>query len=140
MGVGNVLRGDDGLGPAFIKQIKEKVSAVCIDAGNAPENYVGKIAGLKPDTIIIVDAVHLDLSTGEYDILVKDDITRSGFTTHNMSPHMFIEYLEEETNADIYVLGIQPEGASFGDKVSKTAEKTLREISEIVIKTLNERN
>jgi hydrogenase 3 maturation protease len=133
MGVGNVLHGDDGFGSAFVKQIKESVDAVCIDAGNAPENYAGKIAKLKPDTILIVDAVHLNLNPGEYDILVKDDITESGFTTHSMSVNMFIEYLENETNADIYVLGIQPENTTFGSEMSEKVEKTLKDLSELVI-------
>ncbi len=137
VGVGTILRGDDGLGPVLIERIKENVGAMCVDAGNAPENYVGKIAKLKPDTVLIIDAVHLDLKPGEYKILRKDDITKSGFTTHNLSPNMFIEYLEKETNADIYILGIQPENTSFGEEISKNVRKKLEELSELIIKSIN---
>ena len=60
VGVGNILRRDDAFGPVFIGELKTKVPAVCIDAGTTPENYTGKIIFETPDTIIIVDAAHLD--------------------------------------------------------------------------------
>lgn len=137
VGIGNVLKGDDGFGPLLIEKIKENVGAMCVDAGNTPENYVGKIAKLKPDTVLIIDAVHLDLKPGEYKILRKDDITKSGFTTHNLSPNMFIEYLEKETNADIYILGIQPKSISFNEEISDNVRKTLKELSALIIKSIN---
>ncbi|MBU1630420.1 MAG: hydrogenase 3 maturation endopeptidase HyCI, partial [Candidatus Omnitrophica bacterium] len=126
VGIGNILRGDDAFGPVFIEKIKEHIDAICIDAGNAPENYVGKIAKLKPDTILIVDAVHLDLKPGEYEILGKNDINKSGFTTHTLSPVMFIEYLEKEIDANIYILGIQPKNTSFGEEISGNVAETLK--------------
>ena len=130
VGVGNVLRGDDAFGPALIEQIKDNINAVCIDAGSAPENYLGKIIKEKPDNVLIVDAAHIDLTPGEYMLLKKDEIIRSGFTTHDLSPVMFIEYLEKETGADIYMLGIQPEKIDFGEKMSKKVKDTLEEIKD----------
>ncbi|MBN1869743.1 MAG: hydrogenase 3 maturation endopeptidase HyCI [Candidatus Omnitrophica bacterium] len=118
VGVGNVLRADDGLGPALIERIKGHVKAVCIDAGNAPESYTGKIIKESPDTILIIDAVHLGRSPGEYEILGKSDIIKSGFTTHDISPAMLIEYLQVQTKADIYLLGIQPENLTMGEEMS----------------------
>ena len=107
-------------------------SMVCIDAGSAPENYTGKITKENPDTILIVDAVHLDLSPGEYDILKPSEIVKSGFTTHDISPRMFLEYLEKETNANIYFLGVQPENVSFGNEMSENVKKTLKKITVLI--------
>lgn len=137
IGVGNVLQGDDAFGPLLIERIKDNVDAVCIDAGSAPENYAGKIAKLKPDTVLIVDAVHLGLKPGEYEILQKKDITENTFTTHNLSPAMFIGYLQKEINAAIYVLGMQPEDISFGREISTSAGKTLKEVSQLIIDSIN---
>ncbi len=136
IGIGNVLRGDDGFGPLLIERIKDNVNAVCIDAGSAPENYAGKITKLKPDTILIVDAVHLGLKPGEYEILKKNDINKSGFTTHTLSPVMFIEYLEKEINANIYIIGIQPENTSFGEEISGNVAETLKKLSESIIESV----
>jgi len=137
VGVGNLLRSDDGFGPRFVEKIKEHVNAVCIDAGSAPENYVGKIVKLKPDTILIVDAVYLDSQPGKYEILQKSDINKSGFTTHNLSPAMFIGFLEKEIKAKIYILGVQPENTSFGERISDKLEKTLNNLSSLIIESLS---
>jgi hydrogenase 3 maturation protease len=129
IGVGNILRGDDGFGPALIEKLKEETEAVCIDAGTAPENYAGKIVKEKPDTVVIVDAVHMDLTPGEYNILKKDDILRCGFTTHDQSPNMFIDYLEKETGADIYMLAVQPNDVSFGEEMSGSVKEAIEKIA-----------
>ena len=128
VGIGNIMRGDDGFGPELVKRLNSSISAVCIDAGTSPENYTGKIKKENPDTILIADAVHLDLAPGEYRILKKDDILKCGFTTHDISPNMLIEYLEKETGAGIYMLGIQPKHLSFGDEMSEEVEEAMGDI------------
>ena len=65
VGIGNTMKGDDGFGPALVERLSPKVKAVCIDAGSAPENYTGKIVKEKPDTILIVDALHLGLANAK---------------------------------------------------------------------------
>ena len=132
VGIGNTLRGDDGVGPAFIESIKGRVNAVCIDAAAALENYIGKIAKEEPDTILIVDAIHLDLLPGEYKLLAKEDIIQCGFSTHDISPRMAIDFLEKETKAKIYLLGIQPQSISLGDEISSKVKETLKEVSELL--------
>ncbi|MFH1458822.1 MAG: hydrogenase maturation peptidase HycI [Candidatus Omnitrophota bacterium] len=136
IGIGNLLRADDGFGPALIELIQGRLDAVCIDAGTAPENYIGKIAKLKPETVLIVDAVELNSEAGTYAILRKSDIIKSGFTTHDISPSMFIEYLEKETNADIFMLGVQPENIRLGEEMSDKVKKTLEEIFVILTNNL----
>ena len=130
VGIGNTLRGDDGFGPALIERLRGKVRAVCLDAGSAPENLTGKIVKEKPDTILIVDALHLGIAPGEYEILKKDEIVKSGLSTHDISPTMFIEYLESQTCANIYMLGVQPKDISFGREMSDSVKKTLEEIAQ----------
>ena len=132
VGVGNPLRGDDAFGPAFIEKIKGAAGAMCIDAGSAPENYLGKIAKMEPDSVLIVDAAHLGGAPGEYDILEKDQIVSSGLTTHDLSPVMFIEYLEKETEARIYMLAVQPEKMDLGAEMSEGVKEALDELVDIV--------
>lgn len=147
VGVGNTMRGDDGFGPALIErlirsqppapELKGKVKAVYIDAGSAPENYLGKIAKERPETILIVDAVHLGLAPGKYEILKKSDIVNCGLTTHDISANMLVDFLEKQTEADIYLLGVQPENVSFGDGMSEEVKKALIEISELITEAIN---
>ncbi|MBU1862475.1 MAG: hydrogenase 3 maturation endopeptidase HyCI [Candidatus Omnitrophica bacterium] len=137
VGIGNILRGDDGIGPALIERLQGTVKAVCIDAGTVPESYTGKITKEQPDTILFIDALHLDRSAGEYAVLGKDDIVKSGFTTHDISPAMVIEYLECQTHADIYLLGIQPQNLSLGDEISEPVKKTLTHVEQLLKEVLN---
>ena len=136
VGIGNTLKRDDGFGPMLVERLKKNRRLECIDAGTAPENYIGKIIKLNPDTVLIVDAVHLGLKPGSYEIIEKKDILKSGFTTHDISPNMFIEFLENQTKSKIYMLGIQPEDVSFGGGLSKRLKTKIDEIEDLIVKSL----
>jgi len=125
VGIGNPLRGDDGFGPALIERLCGKVSATCIDAGNTPENYVGRIVKEAPDTILLVDVAHLGLEPGQYRLLEPDDIVRSGLTTHDMSSHMLIAFLQDQTQATIVMLAVQPQQVLLGESMSACVTATL---------------
>ena len=129
VGIGNALRGDDGFGPCLVERLRDHVPAVCLDVGAAPENYAGRIARENPDTILLADAVHLNRAPGEYALLGIADILRSGFTTHDMSPHLFIEYLEVHTRAAIYLLGLQPKSLSLGTEMSEPVRRAVRALA-----------
>ncbi len=133
VGIGNPLRGDDGFGPALIGRLQGKINMICVDAGNAPENYLGRIIKENPDTVLLVDVAHLDLEPGKYQILQPPDILKCGLTTHDMSSRMLIDFLENQTQADIFMLAVQPKNISLGEKISECVGKTLDEI-ELLIK------
>ena len=135
--MGNPLRGDDGFGPALVARLKGRVKAVCLDGGSAPEIYAGKIVKEKPDTILIIDALHLGLRPGECEVLRKDEIARSGFSTHDISPNLLLDYLAEETGAEIYMLGVQPESLRFGLELSEPVRQTLKKLEEELIRCMN---
>lgn len=132
VGIGNPLRGDDGFGPALIQRLQGKVRSTCIDAGSAPENYAGRIVKGNPDTILLVDVTYLGLEPGQYRILETADIAKCGLTTHDMSSRMLIEFLEDQTHADIFMLGVQPQNVSLGAAMSERLVETLDEIETLV--------
>jgi len=132
VGVGNTLRADDSFGPTLVERLKNDTDIVCIDVGVSPENYASKIAKETPDTILIADAVHMGLKPGEYNILEPSEIVKSGLTTHDISPKMFLDYLQSQTKANIYMLGIQPENLSFDQKMSASIEDALGEITTLI--------
>jgi len=132
VGIGNPLRGDDGFGPALIQRLQGKVSSICIDAGIAPENYVGRIVQEDPDTILLVDAAHLGLKRGQYRILQSADILKCGLTTHDMSSRMLIEFLGNQTHADVFMLGVQPQNVSLGEVMSDCLVETLDEVATLI--------
>ena len=135
--MGNILRGDDAFGPELIARLREDTDAVCIDAGTAPENYAGKVIKEDPDTVIIIDAAHLGLKPGEYEVLDKKEIAKSGLTTHDLSPQMFIGFLEEQVRADIYMLAVQPENVAFGEEMSGPVKEALSQLARTIKEEIN---
>ena len=133
VGIGHPLRGDDALGPCLIKRLEGHVDALCIDAGSAPENYLGKIIKASPDVVLFIDAVDFNKEPGYYKILEQEEILKTGLTTHDLSPRMLIEYLAAGTKARIYLLGIQPKDLGLGQPLSAPVQKALNEL-ELLLK------
>ncbi len=137
VGIGNPLRGDDGAGPALICQLKsgtQKTNPLIelIDAGEVPENYLSKIATLKPDTVVLVDAADFDAPPGTMKIISPQDIPERGFSTHTASLKLTIQYLKSETDADIFLLGIQPRSIQLGEGISAPVKKTIDKIVDMI--------
>ena len=138
-GIGNILRGDDGIGPFLIEKIRNSVNAVCINGENSPENFIGKIIKINPDTLIIIDAVHFSGKPGEYCIMKSIDLTDCGITTHDISLVKLIEYLKIHIDIDIYILGVQPHQIGFGTSLSDCMKKTMDILEKELINVLNDK-
>lgn len=128
LGMGNPLKGDDGLGPHLIKRLEGKVRAYLIDGGSAPENYVGKIASLKPNTILVIDACNLGWAPGRVELLEIEKMKNIGHSTHSISPGVFMTYLKEATGADIFMLAVQPKKVGLGEDISSPVKKAIEKI------------
>jgi len=131
MGIGNVMKGDDGIGVYISKKIKED-GWLSLDCGTAPENFTSIIKREKPMHIVLVDAVEMNLKAGEFRIVPKERIDSFSIGTHNISLLHLISYLEEHAKNIIFI-GIQPKKMDFSFEISKE----LRESAKRVIKILN---
>lgn len=133
------MRHDDGLGPEIIARLKTRIEAPCLDGGEVPENYFGKIVNENPDTVLIIDAVYLYQKPGAFRILTEDNILNDGLSTHDISPAVFIKYLREETGAEIYMLGVQPQNVQLGEGISDTVAHTLHFLEEMIVQAWQNR-
>ncbi|MBM3235218.1 hydrogenase 3 maturation endopeptidase HyCI [Candidatus Poribacteria bacterium] len=133
LGVGNPLRGDDGAGPHLIEQLNGKIDADLLDCGEVPENFLGKIVQLHPNTILIIETVHLGASPGAVAIIEADDIDRVSYSTHHASLRLSMNYLKNEIGAEVFVLGIQPKKTEFSMEVSDEVKETLAILKNILV-------
>ncbi|HQH53548.1 MAG TPA: hydrogenase 3 maturation endopeptidase HyCI [Candidatus Hydrogenedentes bacterium] len=131
VGVGNVLRGDDGAGPALVDAIRNRCPCVCIDAGHAPENHLGQIVRSQPDTIIFADAVDMQLDPGQWRLFPARELVGVGFHTHTIPLGQLLDFLSARTGARAYVLGIQSGSVALGEPLSREVNDSLHEIAEI---------
>jgi len=137
LGIGNPLRGDDAAGPELIRRLSSSSlptvkPMLLLDVGEVPENYLGKIVKERPDTIVLVDAVDLGASPGTVRVVGKDDIRAEFLSTHSVNLNMVAEYIEQETSADVFVLGIQPETLGFGEEISEPVRESLEKIVKVL--------
>ena len=132
LGVGNPLRGDDGAGPYLIKQLKGRVDATLLNGEEEPENFLDQIAGMKPDSILIVDAVDLGANPGSVALLEEDQMERRSLFTHHASLKLFIECVKGETGANVLVLGIQPKSIEIGQEMSNEVKESLGHLRDIL--------
>ena len=128
VGVGNILKGDDGVGVALLKRLEGLVDAQFLECGIAPENYLGKITHIAPKTLIVIDAVDLGEIPGTMRIVRPAGLAEGGPSTHSLSPAMFIEYLEKRLEGvRILMLAIQPKSCRLGECMSKEVSQAINE-------------
>jgi len=129
------LRGDDGAGPALIREVAGRVAAECVDAGEAPENHLEPIARRRPEIVLIVDAVNFGGAPGEFR-LFDDFDTAGGLSSHAPSLGLLAEYLRARTSARLVLLGIQPASVAFRRPLSDSLARSVSALGRRLIKWL----
>ncbi len=136
LGVGNPLRGDDGVGPYLVEQLREHTDAILLNCEEVPENFLGKIVQHQPDSILVIDAIDLGMRPGAVAILERDDLEGISCSTHHASLKLFIDYLKADTKADVLILGIQPSSTEFGTEIGVEVKETISLLQRIIPKAL----
>jgi hydrogenase 3 maturation protease len=136
LGVGNTLRGDDGFGSLLAEELKGKISNEVINAGSAPENYLGKITKINPATLLIIDTADFSESPGEIKLVRKEELLKINFiSTHNISLELLFAFLKENrADLDIAFLAVQPESLQLGSHLSSPLQKAFDVLKEEFIR------
>jgi len=126
MGIGNTLRGDDGIGSIVAQSFKDH-DWLSIDCGVIPENFTSIVKKNRPNLVVLIDAVEMGLKSGEFRIISPDRISTLQLTTHSMPLSFLISYLKEYTQELIFI-GIQPKIVNYSNSVSPKVLKNSEEI------------
>ncbi len=135
VGVGNRMLGDDGIGPALLDLLKEAVPHA-VDAGNTPEDYTGVIRRPAPSVIIVLDAADWGAEQGRFRIIETGDVSQVRMGVHKISLEVLMEYLREETGADVFIIGVQPVNIAPSPGLSPGSRRAVRECAEIILSVL----
>lgn len=128
IGVGNVLKRDDGVGVVISKQIIERPAIRSLTVEVSIENYIGKINSLEPEEMIIIDCMELGDNSGTWRLMALEDVEDITFNTHNISLGRLVDFFPYPT----YVLGIQPLSIEFGDRLSLPVQNTAKRIVRLI--------
>jgi len=138
IGIGNIIKGDDGLGPRLIAMLKDRgVKAPLFDCGTAPENYIFPVLTTSCDTVIMVDAADLGKAPGESSVIGIDQISKVSFSTHNPSPRLFTDLLSTgKEDLNIFFVVVQPKSMILGDALSDEVLTGLEILAEAMCEAL----
>lgn len=129
VGIGNILKSDDGVGVFISKRIKSKGNISSLTVEVSIENYIGKINNLNPDILVLMDCTDLTEDPGSFKLLSLQEIQDLTFNTHSIS----LGKLSEFFRMAVYILGIQPEKIDFGENISYL----VRDVADKIINHIN---
>ena len=132
MALGNVWRGDDGVG-CFIAQNFKSDDWLVLDCGRAPENFTSIVTKTKPKCLVIVDAAEMNLEPGQFRVIPSERIEELYPTTHNIPLSCLISYLDKWAEK-IILIGIQPKKTGEYDQISKELKDSTKKIIRILEK------
>ena len=134
VGVGNVLRGDDGAGVEVVRclRVRGNLTAELIDAGSVPENYLGPITRSRPALVIIIDAADMGCPPGTVREVDSETADWPAFSTHSASLTPLVEFVRSECDARVRVIGVQPHTRELGAHMSPAVIAAVNRVVEML--------
>lgn len=141
LGIGNEIKGDDGLGPSIAKKLsklfQDNENIVVYDGGTVPENYTGSIRKVNPTHIILVDAVEMKKKPGYIRVVQKEEIANYNISTHAMPISFLIKFMETTIGGKIILIGVQPKSMELDEGISKEVETSINTVVNALFKLIN---
>ena len=103
----------------------------------APENFTSQIRRFRPSHVIFVDATDFGAKPGDVVIAEPGAITGQSVSTHTVPLSALSSYIEEQTGANVLLIGIQPERTSMGAKICDPVKVSVGKVVEILLEKLN---
>ncbi len=136
VGIGNLLKGDDGVGPLVCEQLAGKTSAELIDVGTVPENYIQPIIKKAPRNLLVIDAIDFGAPAGTIRIFEPERLNSYALSTHTLSPRLFVDMVCRSIKrdpalrepVDVYFIGIQPAQTQLGQSISPQASEAIQRL------------
>ncbi len=133
VGIGNVIKGDDGAGCAVIEGLEGKIDLPIVDCAEVPENYGGWVERKNLESVVYIDAIDFGGEPGEVKIVSLEKMMMSASSTHTLSLHYMILFLKNEWKGDPIMVGIQPESMELDDGLSDKVKRGVDELVAILI-------
>ena len=132
VGIGNTIKGDDGVGPSVCERLAGKVCAEVIDAGTVPENYIQPIIAKKPQVLLVIDAIDFGAAAGKTRLFRAEQLNSIAISTHTLSPRLFVDMVRREIEVDVCFVGIQPGHTELGRPLSEPVQQASRRLVRVL--------
>ncbi len=141
LGIGNELRHDDAVGLVIIEKLRlrlEDPNITLLNCADIPENFTGHVKRLAPTCVVLVDAADFGGGPGEAHVFALTDVEGSEISTHKATLAVLGAYLQSETHASVFILGIQPDNTEFGIGLTPAVHEASDQITEAISAVLNQ--
>ncbi|EHP84476.1 hydrogenase maturation peptidase HycI [Methanotorris formicicus] len=150
IGIGNEMKGDDGVGIYIVKEIAKRFGKygndevikineyiILLNCGTVPENFTDVLKRENPSHIIMIDAALMNEKIGEIKVINPEDIVNVGFSTHALPLSIIIKYIKKSINTKIIVIGIEPKIIDFDKPLSNEIKHRADNFIEYLVKIIN---
>ncbi len=139
LGVGNDLKGDDGIGWYVVDILKKSIGRkgdVHFIKTAVPENHISEIREFAPHLIIMVDAADFGGRPGDIRLIGENEIAGNVGGTHTAPLTLFMNLIEDSLSLvpQIIVIGIQRKNTEFGMPISTDVKKAGNKIAKVIEK------
>ncbi|MBI2758056.1 MAG: hydrogenase maturation protease [Chloroflexi bacterium] len=127
LGVGNRLRGDEGLGCFLVNRLKGKVRIPLVDGGSVPEKQLGLLASSHPDLVLVVVAADVpNTSSGDITLLNLDQLRPMQVKTRSADLSLLFRFIPQKSRPEVIIIAVQPDDEMEGRKgVSNAVQAAL---------------
>ena len=133
VGIGNTLKGDDAAGPLLCQQLQRiGIGAELIDAGTVPENYIQPIIKKAPQNLLIIDAMDFGAAPGTIRVFKPEQLSSVVYSTHTLSPRIFVDMVCRSIKVDVYFIGIQPAQVKLLSPVSEQVSRAIDRLARLI--------
>jgi hydrogenase 3 maturation protease len=139
IGVGNPLRGDDGVGIKILEYLEnmDLPDVMILNIETVPGAFIGKVSEYEPTHVLLVDAANFHGQPGDAKLMSSSQIVGgTAVSTHSLPLTIFITYIEKTFNGKVNLLGIQPKRIEFYTEMTPELEEASKKISKILIEIL----
>jgi hydrogenase maturation protease len=140
LGLGNLLRGDDGVGCRLVEELARRElspDVQVLDGGTAGLGLLDLMEGW--ERVIIVDAVEMGRKPGEFLRFIPADVwlasTPDHFSLHHAGLHEVLALADALGRAlpEIVIFGVQPSDLGWGAGLSPAVEAALPALADAVL-------
>lgn len=138
-GIGNRIRGDDGVGPEVVSALVPEVGdkgVLLLDCDSNPENMLGELQEFSPEKVIMIDAVDMGERPGSVGVIDIHSVRKQAMSTHKLPLSMFIDYLRSKMSFKLVFIGVQPKETGLDKGMSKEVRAAIPLAKELVKKHL----